>query len=175
MNDIILLTGGGRCGKSRYALELADKYRNRAFIATAQAFDEEMRDRIVQHRKERSPDFITVEEPIDLAEAIRGLPKTTEVAIIDCLTIWLCNLICRDGEDCESYEPIESFLELLQSPPCELVIVTNEVGLGIIPIDKFSRRYRDWAGLLNQRVAERADRVIMMISGLPLILKDNLK
>lgn len=174
MNKITLLTGGGRSGKSRYALELASMYRQKAFIATAEAFDDEMRTRIANHRKERSPDFFVVEEPINLAKAIHGLPESTEIVIIDCLTIWLCNLMCRDGFDCKIYEPIQMFLKILRCPPFDLVIVTNELGMGIIPMDKTVRRYRDFAGSLNQEMALLADRVILMVSGIPLVLKDNI-
>jgi adenosylcobinamide kinase/adenosylcobinamide-phosphate guanylyltransferase len=172
MKKIILLTGGGRSGKSRYALDLATPYRHKAFIATAEAFDDEMKIRITKHKKERDPDFFTLEEPVDLAGAIRKLPETIEVAVIDCLTIWLCNLMCKIEGEHDTYEPIEAFLKLLHDPPCDLIMVTNEVGMGIIPIDKMTRRYRDLAGTLNQRIAVVANQVILMVSGLPLILKD---
>jgi len=175
MKKVTLLTGGGRSGKSRYALELADTRKHKAFIATAEAFDDEMKLRIANHQKERGPDFFTVEEPIDLARAIRELPASTEIAVIDCLTIWLCNLMCKIKGDPEIYEPMEQFLQLLTRPQCDLVIVTNELGMGIVPMDKITRRYRDLAGTLNQRVAALADRVILMVCGLPIMIKDNIK
>jgi len=95
MKKITLLTGGGRSGKSRHALELAKPYKHKAFIATAEAFDEEMRLRIAKHKKERSPEYFTVEEPVDLARALRELPESTLVALIDWLTIWIFNLMCK--------------------------------------------------------------------------------
>lgn len=167
-----LLTGGSRSGKSRYALEIASLYSRKAFIATAEPFDDEMRSRISHHREERGFDYVTIEEPIDLAGAIRSLPADTEVAVVDCLTVWIGNLMYRVGEDVESYPQIDDLLRILESPPCDLVLVTNEVGMGIIPDNAMSRRYRDLAGSLNQRVASAADRVIVTISGIPLTLKD---
>jgi adenosylcobinamide kinase/adenosylcobinamide-phosphate guanylyltransferase len=175
VKKVILVTGGGRSGKSRHALELAKPYKHKAFIATAEAFDEEMRLRIAKHKKERSPELFTVEEPVDLARAIRELPESTEVAVIDCLTIWLCNLMYKIEGEHENYEPMETFLQLLHDPPCDVIMVTNEVGMGIIPMDKMTRRYRDLAGTLNQRIAAIANQVILMVSGLPLILKDETK
>jgi adenosylcobinamide kinase/adenosylcobinamide-phosphate guanylyltransferase len=172
MKNIILITGGGRSGKSRHALGLAKPYKHKAFIATAEAFDDEMRLRIANHKKERGPEFFTVEEPVDLAGAIRRLPASTDVVVIDCLTIWLCNLMCKIEGEHETYEPIEALLQLLRDPPCDVIMVTNEVGMGIIPMEKFTRRYRDLAGMLNQRIASIASRVILMVSGLPLVLKD---
>jgi adenosylcobinamide kinase/adenosylcobinamide-phosphate guanylyltransferase len=169
---ITLITGGGRSGKSRYALELAGKYGNRAFVASAVAIDAEMRERIAKHRRERGDAFFTAEAPLDPAAALRALPHGTEVALLDCLTVWLGNLM-HEGKlsDNLSCPEIEAFLELLSSPPCDLIIVTNEVGMGIIPDNAMARIFRDLAGALNQRVAAKADRVILMVSGVPVPVK----
>jgi adenosylcobinamide kinase/adenosylcobinamide-phosphate guanylyltransferase len=175
MKKIVLITGGGRSGKSRYALDLAKPYKQKAFIATAEAFDEEMKIRIAKHKKDRGPEFFTVEEPVDLAGTIRRLPESTDVAVVDCLTIWLCNLMCKIEGEHETYDAIEAFLQLLHDPPCDVIMVTNEVGMGIIPMEKFTRRYRDLAGTLNQRIAAAANQVVLMVSGLPLVLKDETK
>lgn len=172
MNEIVLVTGGGRSGKSDYALKLAEPYRKRAFVATAVAFDDEMRQRIARHRQERDPTFLTVEEPTDLAGAVRALPADTDVAVIDCLTVWLGNLLHKHGEqDDESLPEITAWLELLTHPPCRLMVVTNEVGMGIIPANEEARRFRDMAGRLNQNVARLADRVVLMVSGIPVNAK----
>jgi adenosylcobinamide kinase/adenosylcobinamide-phosphate guanylyltransferase len=171
MPHVILVTGGCRSGKSVWALQRARSYAKRAFVATAEAFDDEMRARIARHREERGAGFHTVEAPCDLAEAVRGLPAGIEAALIDCLTVWLGNLMHRHGPRREFYPEVRRFLELLDAPPCDLIVVTNEVGLGIVPGDAASRAFRDLAGLVNQEVARRAHTVVMTVSGLPLTLK----
>ena len=171
MSRTTLVTGGGRSGKSRYALELAAPHQAKAFIATAEAFDEEMRARIARHRQERGDDFVTVEAPLDVAGALQSLPTDVEFAVVDCLTVWLANLLHHRGATDLTCPEIERFLDVLDAPPCNLAVVTNEVGMGIIPDNAQARAYRDLAGLLNQRVAERADRVVLMVSGCPLIIK----
>lgn len=184
MSKITLLTGGARSGKSTYALTLADAYDHRAFIATAQAFDDEMRDRIVRHKEEREGKYITIEEPIDLAGALGSLgdlchkkdckdtrdSRDISVAIVDCLTVWIGNLMHHHGNR-DAYPEIDSLLGVLVAPPCDLILVTNEVGLGIIPDNPLARRYRDLLGKLNQRIAAVANEVILLVSGLPLTLK----
>ena len=171
MPRVTLLTGGGRSGKSAYALRLMHPYARKAFVATAEAFDDEMRDRIRRHQDERGAGFFTIEEPLNLAGAIRGLAGHADAAIVDCLTVWLGNLMHHRGADCPAYPEVDDFIETLAAPPCDLVLVTNEVGLGIIPMDAMTRRYRDLAGLINQRVAAAADTVILMVSGIPLKIK----
>lgn len=171
-----LITGGARSGKSRYALELAARYARPAFIATAEPFDGEMRARIERHREERGPRWSVVEEPVDLAAALKRLPAGTEIAVVECLTSWLGNLIHRHGDAVASREPggieeVAAFLASLDRPPCPLVVVTNEVGLGIVPENALARAFADLAGRLNQAVAARAERVVLMVSGLPLVLK----
>lgn len=171
MGGIILISGGARSGKSRYALELARRYRKRAFIATAELIDGELRQRINQHRAERGSDFLTIEESVNLAYVLRTLPPGIELAIIDCLTVWLGNLLHREGRISMDSPMIRAFLDLLENPPCDLIIVTNEVGSGIVPCDPETREFRDTAGLLNQEVARLADRVILTVCGIPVVLK----
>ena len=171
MSTITLLTGGARSGKSAHSLVLAQPYARRAFVATAEAFDEEMRVRIERHQEERAGEYLTVEAPVHLAEAIIGLAGQVDVAIVDCLTVWQANLMYHRGAEAESYEEVESLLQLLASPPFDLILVTNEVGLGIVPENALARRYRDLLGRLNQQVAARADTVIFMVSGLPMVIK----
>ncbi len=172
MSHLTLVTGGARSGKSRYAVTRMESYGRRAFIATAEALDEEMRERIEHHRAERADSFITVEAPVHLGEAIRSLPEGTEAAVVDCLTVWLGNLMhyFEDDEDRLGAE-VESLLDALKEPPCDLVIVTNELGLGIVPDNELARRFRDLAGWLNQDAAALADEVVLVVSGLPLHLK----
>lgn len=171
MARVILLTGGARSGKSRYALTLASTYDRRGFVATAEAFDADMSDRIARHKEERGEAYRTVEEPLDVAGALRGLQGRVDVVVVDCLTVWLGNLMHHLGADLEVFGPVEDLIALVEAPPCDLILVTNEVGMGIIPGDAVTRRYRDLLGRLNQRLAECADEVILLVSGLPLRLK----
>jgi adenosyl cobinamide kinase/adenosyl cobinamide phosphate guanylyltransferase len=172
MNRVTLITGGARSGKSRYALELADTDARRVFIATAEPCDEEMRARIEKHRSARGSAFDTIEEPYDLAGALRAMPTGTGVAVIDCLTVWLGNLMYRHGEEQTDYPEVGEFLAAVESPACNLLIVTNEVGFGIVPDNPLGRRFRDMAGVVNQEVARRADRVVMMVCGHPMVVKE---
>jgi adenosylcobinamide kinase/adenosylcobinamide-phosphate guanylyltransferase len=151
---------------------MAAEYRRRAFLATAQAMDGEMRDRIARHQSDRGPSFVTIEEPWDPARAIRELPVGFDVVLVDCLTVWLGNLFHRYGGESDSFAEVESLNELLKNPPCDVILVTNEVGLGIIPDNALARRFRDTAGFLNQQVARAADEVILLVSGIPLIIKE---
>lgn len=173
MGKATLITGGGRSGKSRHALELAGCYKRKAFVATAEPLDEEMRRRIAAHRKMRGASFLTVEEPVDLAGAIASLPDDVEVAVVDCLTVWLGNLTHRHGTNSSGFGEVDAFLDVLKGPPCDLIIVTNEVGMGIIPHNPMARQFRDMAGALNQEVARLAERVILMVSGIPLTVKES--
>ena len=173
MNQVTLITGGARSGKSRYALDLARQYpAPRAFIATAEAFDDDMRARIERHRQERAADFLTVESPLDPAEVLAGLSAEVHVVILDCLTVWLGNLVHHNPDRSEPRIQIDRFLTVLKRPPCDLIVVTNEVGMGIIPHNDLARRFRDEAGRLNQQVAAKAERVILMVSGYPVMVKE---
>ena len=171
MKRITLVTGGSRSGKSKHALDLAASYQNKAFIATAEATDDEMRARIERHRRERDPSFHTLEEPVNPVVALKALPEETEVAVLDCITVWLGNLFYREKIIDGTCPEIDAFLDILEAPPCHLVLVTNEVGMGVIPEDGATRLFRDTAGSINQILAERAHEVIFSVSGIPLRVK----
>jgi len=171
MGQVILVTGGSRSGKSRCALELALEYSRRVFIATAEVTDGEMGERIRRHREERRDLFTTIEEHLDLAGALDSLPEGTQVALVDCLTVWLGNLFHQLGDVDLDSSHVAAFLTALEDPPCDLILVTNEVGMGLVPPDPLSRRFRDVAGLLNQEVARRAHRVILTVCGVPVVVK----
>lgn len=171
MSNITLITGGARSGKSRHALTLASEYARKAFIATSTAFDEEMADRIAKHQQERDDSFLTVEEPIDLAGAIDGLPDSVDVAVIDCLTVWLGNLMHHHEDDIEECTEVTALQPAIRRSRCDLIIVTNEVGMGIVPNSAVSRRFRDIAGRLNAGVASVADDVVLTVSGIPVAIK----
>ncbi len=164
---IILIGGGCRSGKSRHALQLArQRGRRLGFIATAEALDDEMRERIRMHRQERGPDFTTIEEPLSLASAIRRHASDFDAIVVDCLTLWLSNLATSDIE-----AETAKLLEAALASPAQVILVTNEVGCGIVPGNPVARRFRDDAGRLNQRVAEAADEVYWMVFGCALRVK----
>ncbi len=158
----ILITGGVKSGKSRRALELALAFPEpRSFIATARAFDEEMREKIALHRAERGNRFDTIEEPLDIDRVVR------EHCVLDCVPLWLSNLFFEDRE-AEAEGILDSLLERM---PASIVIVTNEIGMGVIPADPVSRRYGNALGRINARLAAAADRVELMVAGIPLRVK----
>jgi adenosylcobinamide kinase/adenosylcobinamide-phosphate guanylyltransferase len=173
MRKIILITGGARSGKSSFALSLGLRnYSKRAFVATAVAFDPEMRQRILRHREERGDQFHTVEEPVSLSQALTALPAGTEVAVVDCLTVWLGNLYHHFQDTEEKVRvAVDAFLDHLDHSLCDLVLVTNEVGWGIVPENPLARSFRDMAGYLNRRVAGKAASVYLLCCGIPLTLK----
>jgi len=168
---VTLITGGSRSGKSSHALELTGPFKRKVFIATAQAMDEEMRIRIANHQKERGDRYQTVEEPIKVAEAIKSIGSDTDVVILDCLTVWMGNLMFHLKNEEEREREIDHLLAVLEKPSCSVIVVTNEVGMGIVPENKLSRQFRDAAGYLNQQVAKRANRVVLMVSGIPVEIK----
>lgn len=170
MPDVTLITGGGRSGKSDYAVAEARAYARRVFIATAEGFDDEMAARIAAHRAQRGEAFRTLEAPLDLAGAIRGLADC-DVAVVDCLTVWLGNLLHHHGAGAVMQAAIDEFVACLTAPPCPLLLVTNEVGLGIIPENPLARQFRDLAGGLNARIARTAGRVVLLVAGIPVVIK----
>jgi adenosylcobinamide kinase / adenosylcobinamide-phosphate guanylyltransferase len=164
---IILVGGGGRSGKSRYALELARQRGTRlAFLATAQALDGEMTDRIRQHRLERGEGFLTWEEPFELAGAIEFANGKSDAVVVDCLTLWVSNLMLSEREI-----PTDELIAAARRFAGTVIFVSNEVGCGIVPENALARRFRDLAGGLNQRVAAAADEVYWMAFGIPLKVK----
>jgi len=173
MSKITLITGGARSGKSAFALSLGlRRYSKRAFIATAVPFDREMKERISRHREQRGDQFQTIEEPLDLPRVLADLPGGIEVVVVDCLTVWLGNLYhhFQDTEE-KGRMQVEAFLDHLDHPVCDLILVTNEVGWGIVPENHLARSFRDMAGYLNRRVATKAETVYLLCCGLPLTLK----
>lgn len=173
MNTIYYVTGGARSGKSSFALQLAASYQNKLFLATAEPFDDEMRSRIGKHQAERGAHFTTIEEPLSLALALQKLPAGTDVVLLDCLTVWAGNLMhYAEGKgEGEVDRQIELFLEALRHPPCDLILVSNEVGMGIVPENAMARRFRDLAGMINQKAASIASEAYLLCSGLPIRVK----
>ncbi len=168
LQKLSLILGGARSGKSRYAEELmASEAPPWAYIATAQAFDDEMRARIAQHRARRAESWVTLEAPLDLAGSIGSLDPSQPV-LVDCLTLWLSNLMLGAHDLQAQFAALDQAIDRHKGP---VVMVSNEVGLGIVPENALARAFRDEQGRLNQRIAARADRVVLMVAGLPLQVK----
>lgn len=167
---VTLILGGARSGKSRHAQALAESSGMAVtMIATARAGDAEMAARIARHRADRPPHWRTVEEPRNLASALTAAANTGHCVVVDCLTLWLLNLL-EAGEPAFSRERAALF-ECLPTLPGDIVLVANEVGLGVIPLGELTRRFVDEAGRLNQDLARLADTVVFVAAGLPLNLK----
>lgn len=167
---LTLVTGGARSGKSHFAETLCRASGlPRRYIATAQAFDQEMADRIAQHRTDRGPDWETVEATLELAPALAG--GAGKVTLVDCATLWLTNHLLA-GHDLTAASV--DLVAALRAAPGPVVVVTNEVGWGIVPGDPLSRRFRDEQGRLNQRLAVEAQLVVAVMAGLPMVLKGQL-
>jgi adenosylcobinamide kinase / adenosylcobinamide-phosphate guanylyltransferase len=165
----VLVLGGARSGKSRTAQAIAEAASaNRTYIATAQAFDGEMRERIDRHRSERDDSWQTREAPLELPEAIRAHAGPGKVVLVDCLTLWLSNLVLAERDADREAERLVRAVEAAAGP---LVLVSNEVGHGIVPATPLGRVFRDGQGRLNQRVAEACDAVVFVAAGCPVLLK----
>jgi adenosylcobinamide kinase / adenosylcobinamide-phosphate guanylyltransferase len=169
---MILITGGCRSGKSRFASDFANQhFSKKLYLATCEALDEEMAQRIEHHKKMRGPEWQTLEEPVKIVEGIRQYEDGVEVILLDCITLWLSNLLTKGNTDLKIMDEINRFVEMIKQTPASLVIVSNEVGMGIVPVDPLGRRFRDLSGMANQRIAQVAETVIFMVSGIPIFLK----
>lgn len=195
-NTFIFITGGSRSGKSSHALKLAESLgEKRLYLATAQALDDEMEGRIARHKKERGDGWDTAEEPLAIAEVIKKDSKY-DVILLDCLTLWLCNVMHRaDGEflddppfpspsmgegqgggesskDEEFLRDIDQLVQACKACKTKLIVISNETGSGIIPGDPLSRRFSDLAGIMNQKMAAAASQVILTVAGIPMTIKE---
>jgi adenosylcobinamide kinase/adenosylcobinamide-phosphate guanylyltransferase len=169
---IVLITGGARSGKSDFALRWADRLGGRrVFLATAQALDREMERRIAQHRQARGEGWETIEEPYALSEAIREAAATYDTVLVDCLTLWTSNLLLRGGAEALS-SGVESLARTLgQGLSAHVLMVTNELGSGIVPENALAREFRDRIGQANQRLARVCTDVVLVVCGHPLALR----
>ncbi len=165
----LFVLGGARSGKSRYAQTRIEALPGSlAFIATAEPGDAEMAERIARHRADRGPRWTAYDAPLDLPEAIARAQGSADAILVDCLTLWLSNLMLREVNVAAA---TSALCDAIRQCPVPLALVANEVGGGIVPMNELARRYRDEAGWLSQRVAEAADEVVLVTAGLPLILK----
>ncbi len=169
MERLTLVLGGARSGKSRYAERLITALPAPwIYIATAEALDAEMAERIARHRADRGAGWDTREAPHELPALLRAVGPSGTPILVDCLTLWLSNLLCA-GRDLEA--ACDDLLDAVEAVRGPSVLVSNEVGFGIVPDNALARAFRDAAGRLHQRIAERADRVILTVAGLPLTVK----
>jgi adenosylcobinamide kinase/adenosylcobinamide-phosphate guanylyltransferase len=171
--SITLVLGGVRSGKSRFAQRIAERAERVAFIATAERReDAEMLAKIERHRAERPTTWTTIEEPLALSRIIQEAGRDCDVLLIDCLTLYAANLLEACGDDALKLQThIDELCLALRSAPCSVVLVSNEVGSGVVPAYELGRRFRDLVGEINQRVASVADTVLWMVAGLPMALK----
>jgi adenosylcobinamide kinase / adenosylcobinamide-phosphate guanylyltransferase len=167
----LFVLGGARSGKSGFAVETHRARARVTFLATAQAHDTDMATRITRHRAERPSHWRTVEEPYDLPPRLRACAVDADVVIVDCLTLWVSNLMLRGDADEWIVKQGEDLAALLALSAADVTLVSNEVGEGVHPPTADGRRFRDLLGMVNQRVAAAADRVVLMVAGLPLSVK----
>jgi adenosylcobinamide kinase/adenosylcobinamide-phosphate guanylyltransferase len=170
-NELTFVLGGARSGKSSWALNYAESTHEKLlFIATAEIIDEEMAERVRLHKESRSARWNLIEEPLEISDVLEKRTDGYDVVLIDCLTIWLGNVLFKLGKDVT-----ELYMEQLYRTLClktnEIIIVANEVGLGIVPERESGRIFRDFAGILNQRISAIADKVVFTVAGIPMFLK----
>jgi adenosylcobinamide kinase/adenosylcobinamide-phosphate guanylyltransferase len=172
MNKIYFITGGARSGKSSLAEKLANGVLGRrAYIATAQAFDAEMAAKIGKHKKDRGAGWDTLEEPDAVEALLKDLSRTYDVVLLDCLTLWLNNIIVHSDVDDAVIARFDALVAAVKDFEGVCVVVSNEVGLGIVPDNPLARRFRDLAGMLNQKMAKAADEVYFTVAGIPVRIK----
>jgi adenosylcobinamide kinase/adenosylcobinamide-phosphate guanylyltransferase len=173
MKRTIFVIGGCRSGKSRHAIGLSEKAAaaNRVYVATCEPLDDEMKARVKKHQSERDHTWKTVEIPVDLARGIETVSSCAEVILIDCLTLWVTNMLMREMEEREIMNRTDSLLKVVSKLHAPVIFVSNEVGAGIVPDNELARRFRDMAGFVNQKIAAAADEVILMVAGIPVHVK----
>ena len=180
MSKITLILGGARSGKSSYAQSLAEESgKTVTFLATAQALDEEMSARIQKHRSARPIDWETLEIPLDIASHVQQIKS--DVVILDCITLLVSNLLMQFVKDdlvdeepftMEVQKEVDQLIVKMRAQKQDWIIVSNELGLGLVPPYQLGRIYRDWLGWANQRLAREADRVILIVAGIPMVVKE---
>ena len=173
MNNVIFVIGGCRSGKSKHALQIAEDMPGgrKIYMATCVPQDDEMKQRVVKHQSERSENWTTVEAPLLLPESILEHSTKADVVLVDCLTLWLSNLLMETIDDAKLEGMISQLTDALKNAACPIILVSNEVGTGIVPENKLARQYRDLIGLVNQSVAQTANKVFWVVAGIPVTVK----
>ena len=173
MKKIVFILGGARSGKSSYAVELAKRLNKKTvFIATCISFDEEMKERIKMHKTLRPKEWDLIEEGKDISSVLAGFKNKYKVILIDCLGMWLSNLLLDGLKDKEIEKEVFKLINSISKLKGVTIIVSNEVGTGIVPDNPLARKFRDLLGIVNQVMAKNADEVIFMQSGIPVIIKE---
>ena len=173
LNKIVFVIGGCRSGKSKHALQIAEDMPGgrKIYIATCVPQDDEMKQRVAKHQRERSQNWTTREAPLRLPEAILESGSKADVVLVDCLTLWLSNLLMETNDEAKFGGKISQLTNALKKATCPVILVSNEVGTGIVPENKLARQYRDIIGLVNQSVAQTANKVIWVVAGIPVTVK----
>jgi adenosylcobinamide kinase / adenosylcobinamide-phosphate guanylyltransferase len=170
--NITLVLGGARSGKSRYAQQIASRFERVTFIATGRPGDAEMRRKIARHRRERPAAWKTVEAPLNLYKTIRSESQKTDVVLVDCLTLYVANVMgAKKSSKSDPKKHIEEVCDAIRASRASVVAVSNEVGSGIVPAYRSGRVYRDFLGQMNQGLAQIADKVVLMVAGVPMTVK----
>ena len=172
-----MIIGGCRSGKSRRALTLGEKIsgRRKLFLATCVPQDTEMHSRVQRHQTERGDHWQTVEEPLHIDQSIRRYGPEADVILVDCLTLWVTNLMFTHQDDGDVNQSISRLCDIIADPPCDLILVTNEVGAGIVPENHLARRFRDLTGWANQQTAAVCRQVLWMVAGIAVPIKSQNK
>jgi adenosylcobinamide kinase/adenosylcobinamide-phosphate guanylyltransferase len=172
MKQVTLVLGGCKSGKSRYAIDLAEQVGDRRlFMATCVPHDEEMQLRVARHQEERSDSWRTIEVPLELSESIAAHGNEGNVLLVDCLTLWITNLLMVSEDEAHVTQQVDRLADVLGLVSCPVVLVSNEVGAGIVPENRLARLFRDIAGIANQKIAAVSDRVVWMVAGIPVVVK----
>jgi adenosylcobinamide kinase/adenosylcobinamide-phosphate guanylyltransferase len=167
--NVHLILGGARSGKSGYAESLAKQTAfDVTYVATAQAHDQEMTERITQHQLDRPNHWSTIEEPLELADVIKTHNKPNSVVLVDCLTLWLMNVM---HHELDLAQEVDEVLAALEQAPGMVILVSNEISMGVVPMGELSRRYVDNLGRLHQQIAKQAQQVTLMVAGIPMAVK----
>ncbi len=168
-----LILGGCRSGKSSHALALANQVsgNKKIFMATSVPTDQEMRDRVNKHVQERGDSWQTAEVPVDIPEKIEMLAPDVDVILVDCLTLWVSNIMFHGSDSQGIFKKVEQLTRVLKKAACPVIMVSNEVGSGIVPENALARKFRDMAGFVNQRVAAASDVVTLVVAGIPMNIK----
>ncbi|PKH36600.1 bifunctional adenosylcobinamide kinase/adenosylcobinamide-phosphate guanylyltransferase [Acinetobacter radioresistens] len=167
-----LILGGARSGKSRLAEKIAlESGLNVIYIATAQPLDEEMQERILHHQESRPREWQVIEEPLYLSEKLKEIDAQNQLILIDCLTLWMSNLLLQDASELQMSQ-CQKLLTILPNLKSEIILVSNETGLGVVPMGNISRKFIDESGRLHQQIGQIAQKVVFCVAGFPIILKE---
>lgn len=167
-----LILGGARSGKSRLAEKIAlESELNVIYIATAQPLDEEMQERILHHQESRPREWQVIEEPLYLSEKLQEIDAQNQLILIDCLTLWMSNLLLQDASELQMSQ-CQKLLTILPNLKSEIILVSNETGLGVVPMGNISRKFIDESGRLHQQIGQIAQKVVFCVAGFPIILKE---